>query len=133
MKAQDKAKVSALRLMQAALKKKEIDSMKELDDAGAVALLQTMVKQRKESIDQFEKGNRPDLIAKEKEEIAIIEAYMPSQLSGTELEALVQQAIQDTGASSMKDMGSVIKAVMAKAAGRADGGAISALVRAKLS
>lgn len=133
MKAQEKGRVSALRLIQAAFKKKEIDSMKELDDASAVGMLQTMIKQRKESIDQFEKGNRPDLIAKEKEEISYIEAYMPKQLSAEELDEMVTAAIKEVGATSMKDMGAVIKIVMAKAAGRVEGGPVSALVKSKLS
>lgn len=133
MKAQDKERLATVRLIQAALRKKEIDSMKELDDAGMVALLQNMAKQRRDSIEQFQKGNRNDLVEKEQKELAIIESYLPAQLSGADLEKLVLETIKELGASSMKDMGAVMKAVSAKAAGQADGATISQLVRSKLA
>lgn len=133
MKAQEKLRLGAVRLIQAAIKKKEIDTMKELDDAGIIPILQTMVKQRKESIEQFEKGGRQDLVDKEKSEILVIESYLPQQLATEELSSLIAQAIQETGATSARDMGAVIKVVMAKAAGRAEGAVISRMVKEKLT
>ena len=133
MKAQDKERLGTVRLIQSALRKKEIDSMKDIDDAGMVALLQNMAKQRRDSIEQFQKGNRPDLVAKEEKELVIIEAYLPAQLSAAELEAIVVTTIKEVGATSMKEMSTVMKAVSAKVAGQADGSTISQVVRAKLS
>lgn len=133
MKAQEKDRLATVRLIQAALRKKEIDSQKEIDDAGMVSLLQGMVKQRRDSIEQFKKGNREDLVQKEEKELAIIESYLPAQLAPAELEKIVVDTIQEMGASSMKDMGAVMKAVTAKVAGQAEGSAVSQLVRAKLS
>lgn len=133
MKAQDKDRLATVRLIQSALRKKEIDSQKDIDDAGMVALLQNMAKQRRDSIEQFKKGNRDDLVQKEEKELVIIESYLPAQLSAADLEKLVLATIQELGATSMKDMGNVMKAVSAKAAGQADGSVISQVVRAKLS
>ncbi len=133
MKAQDKDRLATVRLIQAALRKKEIDSRQDIDDAGMVALLQNMAKQRRDSIEQFKKGNRDDLVQKETKELAIVESYLPQQFSAADLEKLVVDTIKEMGASSMKDMGAVMKAVSAKAAGQADGSTISQVVRSKLS
>ena len=133
MKAHDKDRVGTLRLIQAGLRKKEIDTRKELDDAGMAILLSGMVKQRQDSIDAFRKGNREDLVQKETKEMEIIQSYMPARLSSSDLEKAVLEAIQEADAKSMKDMGAVMKIVMVKTAGQADGAAISQLVRAKLS
>ena len=133
MKAQEKDRLATVRLIQAALRKKEIDSQKEIDDAGMVSLLQGMVKQRRDSIEQFKKGNREDLVQKEEKELAIIESYLPAQLAPAELEKIVVDTIKELGASTMKDMGAVMKAVTAKVAGQAEGSAVSQVVRAKLS
>jgi uncharacterized protein YqeY len=107
--------------------------MKDIDDSGMVALLQNMAKQRRDSIDQFTKGNRLDLVAKEEKELVIIEAYLPAQLSAEKLEAIVLETIKEVGATSMKEMSAVMKVVSAKVAGQADGSVISQVVRAKLS
>ncbi|MCC7374988.1 MAG: GatB/YqeY domain-containing protein [Verrucomicrobiales bacterium] len=129
MLARDAERLGALRLLKAALGylaiEKKVDS---LPDAEFIAVVQKEVKKRRDSIEQFEKGGRPELAAKEKAEIAVLEAFLPQALSAEELETLVRQIIAETGATSKKDMGPVIKAVQAKAAGRADGRAISTLV-----
>ena len=132
LKAKDAAKVSCLRMLKAAIKNKEIDLRKELDDGQTTAILSTFVKQRKESIEQFKKGGRDDLVKKEEAELAMVEGYLPKALSEKELEAIVATAIQETGAQGSKDLGKVMKAAMAKTAGRADGKIISALVSKKL-
>ena len=133
MKAQDKDRLATVRLIQAALRKKEIDTRVDIDDAGMVSLLQNMAKQRRDSIEQFKKGNRDDLVQKELKELAIVESYLPQQLCAADLEKLVADTIKEMGASSMKDMGNVMKAVSDKAAGQADGSTISQVVRSKLS
>lgn len=133
MKAKEQPKVECIRFVNAAIKKVEIDTRKDLDDSAVTSILMNLVKQRKDSIDQFQKGGRADLVAKEESELQIIQAYLPAQMSSEELAALVEAAIKETGAAGMKDMGGVMKAVMAKAAGRAEGGAISAMVKQKLS
>lgn len=129
MLAKDAERLGALRLLKAALGylaiEKKVDS---LPDAEFIAVVQKEVKKRRDSIEQFEKGGRPELAAKEKAEIAVLEAFLPQALSAEELESLVRQVIAETNATSKKDMGPVIKAVQAKAAGRADGRAISTLV-----
>lgn len=129
MLARDAERLGALRLLKAALGylaiERKVDS---LPDAEFIAVVQKEVKKRRDSIEQFEKGGRPELAAKEKAEIAVLEGFLPQALSAEELETLVRQVIAETGAASKKDMGTVIKAVQAKAAGRADGRAISTLV-----
>lgn len=132
LKAKNALKVSTLRLVKSAIKNKEIDARGELKEDQLLQILSTMIKQRKESIEQFEKGGRNDLAAKEKEEIAFIEAYLPKQLSEAELAGLVQEAIAAVGAKGPQDMGKVMKALMPRVAGKADGKLLSELVRKKL-
>jgi uncharacterized protein YqeY len=133
MRASDKERLSTIRMVQAAIKQREVDERIALDDAQVLAVLEKMVKQRRESIAAFEQGGRADLADKEKAEIAILSAYLPEQLSEAEVDALIQAAIAETGAASMKDMGKVMGAVKAKAAGRADMGAVSARIKAALA
>lgn len=133
MKAKEKDRLECIRFIQAAVKKQEIDTRKDLDDTAVVAILMNLAKQRKDSIDQFRKGGREDLATKEESELKILQAYLPEQLTADDLGKLVDAAIQETGATGMKEMGAVIKAVMAKAAGRAEGGAVSEMVKKKLS
>ena len=132
MRASEKERLSTIRMVQAAIKQREVDERITLDDAQVVAVLEKMVKQRRESIAHFEQGGRVDLADKEKTEIELLQAYLPEQLSATELDALIREAIVASGASSMKDMGKVMGAVKAKAAGRADMGAVSARIKALL-
>jgi len=133
MKAKDEARLSALRMVKTALKKQEIDGMKPLDESAEMAVMNTLLKQRRESADMFNKGGRAELAAKEEAEIKIIEAYLPSVPSPDELEAAVTAAIAETGATSAKQMGLVMKAAQAKLAGkRVDGKALSDLVKSKL-
>lgn len=133
MKAKEKERLDCIRFVQAAIKKVEVDTRKDLDDAAVTGILANLVKQRKDSIDQFKKGGREDLVAKEEAELKILQSYMPAQMDASELEGLVASAIAETGAKTMREMGAVIKAVMAKAAGRAEGSAISDMVKKKLS
>jgi len=133
MKAKEQAKVDCIRFVNAAIKKVEIDTRKDLDDAAVTGILMNLAKQRRDSIDQFRKGGREDLATKEESELKLIQGYLPTQMSASELEALVVAAIAETGAKGMKDMGGVMKAVMAKAAGKAEGGAISEAVKKKLA
>jgi uncharacterized protein YqeY len=129
MLAKDADRLSALRLLKSAVGYAQIERKTDnLPDADVVAIVQKEVKKRRDSIEQFEKGGRSELAAKEKQEIAVLETFLPKPLSPEELEQLVRAVIQETGAAGKKDMGPVIKAVQAKAAGRADGKTISALV-----
>jgi uncharacterized protein YqeY len=132
MRGGDKERLGTIRMLQAAIKQREVDERITLDDAQVLAVIEKMVKQRKESIVQFEQGGRADLAAKEKAEIEQLQAYLPAQLSDGEIEALIREAIATTGAASIKDMGKVMGAVKAKAAGRADMGAVSARIKAAL-
>ena len=132
MKAKEKERLDAIRFIQAAIKKIEVDTRKDLDDAAVIAILMNQSKQRKDSIDQFKKGGREDLVAKEEAELKILQSYLPSQMSAEDLAQIVDAVMKETGASSMKDMGAVVKGVMAKAAGRAEGAAVSELVKKKL-
>jgi uncharacterized protein YqeY len=132
MKSKETERLTAIRFIQAAVKKQEVDTRKELDDAALVAILMNQAKQRKDSIDQFRKGGREDLAAKEEAELKILQSYLPEQMSAEDLEKEVTAAIQETGAKTMREMGVVVKAVMAKVAGRAEGSAVSALVKQKL-
>ena len=132
MRASEKERLSTIRMAQAAIKQREVDERIVLDDAQVIAVLEKMVKQRRESIVQFEQGGRTDLADKEKAEIALLQSYLPAQLSEAEVEALIQEAVGSTGATSMKDMGKVMAAVKARAAGRADMGAVSARIKAQL-
>lgn len=133
MKGKEKERLECIRFIQSAVKKVEIDTRKDLDDAAVIGILMNLAKQRKDSIDQFRKGGREDLATKEESELKILQAYLPDQMSADDLGKLVADAIKETGATGMKEMGAVIKAVMAKASGRAEGSAISEMVKRKLS
>ena len=133
MKAGDKDRLKVVRLMLAAIKQIEVDTRTELDDVAVLAVVTKMVKQRRDSIDAFEKGDREDLAAIERAEILVLEDYLPEQLSAADLAAMVDEVIQSTGAISIRDMGKVMGQIKAKAAGRADMGAVSATVKERLS
>lgn len=134
MKGKDELRLSVLRMVKSALKNKEIEKMHALDDMESLQVLQTLVKQRHESVEQFTKGGRNDLVDKEKKEIAIIEEYLPAAPSDAELQQAIESAIQEAGADSLKQMGAVIKAARAKLAGKTvDGKALSDRVRDRLS
>ena len=129
MLAKDADRLSALRMLKSTMGYVQIEKKTEsLSDADVTAIVQKEVKKRRDSVEQFEKGGRAELATKEKAEIAVLESFLPKAMPPEELEALVKATIQETGATSKKDMGPVIKAVQAKAAGRADGKSISALV-----
>src|SRR5688572_20789615 len=132
MRAGEKDRLATIRLVLAAVKQIEVDERIALDDARLLTVLEKMVKQRKESIAQFESGGRADLVAKEAAELAVIQAYLPAQLSDVELDAVIAEAIAFTGAASVKDMGKVMGVVKAKAAGRADMGVVGARIKQKL-
>ena len=132
LKAGDKDRLKVVRLAMAAIKQVEVDKRIELDDAAVLGVIDKMVKQRRDSIEQFQKGGRDDLAAIELAEIAILDNYLPEQLSDAELDALVEEAISATGAQSIRDMGKVMGTIKAKAAGRADMGAVGARVKARL-
>ena len=133
MKAREQEKLGALRLLLAAVKQREVDERITLDDAGVVAVVEKMIKQRRDSISQYEKGARQDLADKEKFEISVLERYLPQQLSQAEIESIVAEAVAATGAKSAADMGKVMGVVKPKLAGRADMGKVSALVKARLA
>jgi len=133
MKARAPDRLAALRLMLAAVKQREVDERITLDDAGVVGVVEKMIKQRRDSIAQYEKGARQDLADKERFEIGVIEAYLPQQLSAAEVERAIAEAIAATGAKSAADMGKVMGVVKPKLAGRADMGKVSALVKSKLA
>ena len=133
MRAKDSARLSTLRLLTAAMKQKEVDERIELDDAQVLAILEKMIKQRRESIAQFEKAARQDLVDKEKAEIAVLSAYLPQRLSDAEIQKAIETVISETGASGAKDMGKVMAALKTRLAGRADMGQVSNLVKSKLS
>jgi uncharacterized protein YqeY len=133
MKARDDFKLSVLRMVKAAIQLKEVEKLRKLDENESIQLLQTILKQRKESIDQFTKGGRPELAEKETKEAALIEQYLPAGASAEEMEAAVLKAIAETGANSMKQMGAVVKAAKAALEGKTvDGKALSDLVRQRL-
>jgi len=132
MRAGEKDRLATIRLVLSAVKQIEVDERIVLDEPRMLAVLEKMAKQRKESIAEFEKGGRADLVAKETAELAIIKTYLPEQMSDAELDALIAEAIASTGAASVKDMGKVMGVVKAKAAGRADMGAVGARIKQKL-
>ena len=133
MRAKETARLSAIRLLLAAIKQREVDERIVVDDAGVIAIVEKMMKQRKDSITQFEKAGRDDLVAIEVGEMAILQAYLPAQLSDAEVVAAVAAAIAATGASGPQDMGKVISALKAQLAGKADMGKVSGLVKAALA
>jgi uncharacterized protein YqeY len=133
MRSGEKDRLGLIRMLLAAIKQREVDERIELDDTQVLSVIDKMIKQRRDSITQFEAGGRADLVAKESAEIGWLSDYLPAQLSDAELDALVQEAIATTGASSMKDMGKVMGYVKPKAQGRADMGALSARIKAALA
>jgi uncharacterized protein YqeY len=132
MRAKDAARLSAVRLLLAAMKQKEVDERVELTDADVLGVIEKMVKQRRESIAQYEKAARQDLADQEKFEIGVLSAYLPQQMSQAEVEQAVAAAVADSGAAGVKDMGKVMAILKPKLAGRADMGKVSGLVKAKL-
>ncbi|HVZ80771.1 MAG TPA: GatB/YqeY domain-containing protein [bacterium] len=132
MKAKDEASTSALRMLKSALKYKEVDLKRELKDEDVIDVLSKQAKQRKESIEGFEKGGRSDMADKEKAELALIEKFLPAGLSDDELAKLIAEAIQSSGAAGPKDMGKVMGVLTPKIKGRADMGKVSGMVKAKL-
>jgi len=133
MRAKDAARLSTIRLLLAAIKQREVDERIELDDAAVVGVIEKMIKQRRDSISQFEKGGRSDLADAEKAEVQLLQAYLPAQLSDADLKREIDAAISASGASGAKDMGKVMGALKAKLAGKADMGKVSALVKARLA
>jgi uncharacterized protein len=134
MKARDEARLDTVRMIKAALKKHEIDSMKPLEEATELQILTTLIKQRREAADMFRKGNRPELADKEEAELKMIESYMPAAPTNEEIDAAIAAAMSETGVTSLKQMGVVMKAAQAKLQGkRVDGKALSDQVRGKLS
>ena len=132
MRSGDKDRLGLIRMLQAAIKQREVDERITLDDTQTLSVIEKMVKQRRESVVQFEAGGRADLAAKETAEIGVLSSYLPTQLDAAELDALIQAAIGETGPTSIKDMGKVMAVVKGKAAGRADMGAVGARVKALL-
>jgi len=133
LKAADKERLSTIRLALAAIKQREVDERITLDDAQVLAVLDKMIKQRREAIAQFQSGGRADLVARETAEIGVLQGYLPAQMSEAELDELIAQSIAAASATSVKDMGKVMALVKPKAQGRADLGAVSARVKQKLS
>ena len=132
MRAGEKERLGVIRMITSAIKQREVDERISLDDTQVLAVLDKMIKQRKESLVQFQAGNRQDLVDKESAEIALLQTYLPAQLSGAEIDALITEAIAATGAASVKDMGKVMGIIKAKAQGRADMAAVGAKIKAKL-
>jgi uncharacterized protein YqeY len=133
MRAKDSARLGAIRLLMAAMKQREVDERIDLDDAGVIAVIEKMLKQRKDSITQYEAAKRQDLADAEKFEVEVLMAYMPQALSAAEVEAIINKALADSGAKAPSEMGKVIALIKPQVAGRADMGEISKLVKAKLS
>jgi uncharacterized protein YqeY len=133
MRAGEKDRLGTIRLILSGIKQREVDERITLDDSQVLAVLEKMIKQRKESIAQFESGGRADLVAKEAAELTVVQGYMPAQMSDAELDALIAEAMASTGAASIKDMGKVMGIVKSKAAGRADMAAVGARIKQKLS
>ena len=134
MKSRDQLRMDVIRMIKAAILNKEVELKRDLDDAEMSRVMTTLVKQRRESVEQFEKAQRTELAAKERKEIEIIESYLPKPLSPQELEAIVTSAVTETGSRSLKDMGTVMRAVMARLAGQSiDGKRVSDLVKSKLT
>jgi uncharacterized protein len=132
MRSGEKERLGVIRMITSAIKQREVDERITLDDAQVLSVLEKMIKQRKESVAQFTAGNRQDLVDKETSEIALLQTYLPSQLSAAELDALIGEAVTATGAASIKDMGKVMAIIKAKAQGRADMAAVGVKIKAKL-
>jgi uncharacterized protein YqeY len=133
MRARETVRLGTIRLLLAAIKQKEIDERIELDDAAVSSIVEKLIKQRKDSISQFQAAGRDDLVAAEQAELAVLQAYLPEQISAAEVEAAVTAAIAESGASSAKDMGKVMGLLKPRLAGRADMGQVSALIKARLA
>ena len=133
MRAKDSARLGTIRLLLAAIKQREVDERIELDDAAISSIVEKLIKQRKDSISQFQAAGRDDLVALEQAELVVLQAYLPEQLSSAEVEAAVTAAIAESGASSAKDMGKVMGLLKPRLAGRADMGQVSALIKAQLA
>jgi uncharacterized protein len=133
MRSGEKERLATIRLIMAGIKQREVDERIVLDDVQTLTVIEKMIKQRKESVVQFQAGGRDDLVAQENAELAVLEAYLPTRLSDAEIQALIASAIAATGAASIKDMGKVVANVKAAAQGRADMAAVSALVKARLA
>ncbi|MCP9760062.1 GatB/YqeY domain-containing protein [Aquitalea sp. S1-19] len=133
MKARDAVRLSAIRLLMAAIKQKEVDERIELDDAAIVAVVDKMLKQRRDSVTQYEAGGRQDLAEQEKAEMVVLADYLPQQLSVAEINALIEAAVESSGAAGMQDMGKVMALLRPQLAGRADMAAVSALIKARLA
>jgi uncharacterized protein YqeY len=132
MRAGEKDRLSCIRMLQAGIKQREVDERVTLDDAQVLAVIDRMIKQRKESVTQFQAGNRVDLVAKESAEIALLTGYLPAQMDTAELDAMIKDAIASTSAASMKDMGKVMAVLKPKVQGRTDMGALSARIKSAL-
>jgi hypothetical protein len=132
MRAGEKERLGLIRMITSAIKQREVDERIVLDDTQVLSVLEKMIKQRKESLVQFQAGNRQDLVEKEAAEITLLQGYLPSQLSAAEIEALIAEAVAATGATSIKDMGKVMAVIKGKAQGRADLGKVGAIIKAKL-
>ncbi|MBU3727010.1 MAG: GatB/YqeY domain-containing protein [Burkholderiaceae bacterium] len=133
MRAKEAERLGTIRLLLAAIKQREVDERITVDDAGIIAIIEKLIKQRKDSIEQFQKAGRTDLVDQESKELAILQAYMPAQLSAAEVQSAIQKVIADLGASGPQDMGKVIGALKAQLAGKADMGMVSGLVKAALA
>ncbi|NDV12025.1 GatB/YqeY domain-containing protein [Crenobacter caeni] len=133
MKARDSVRLGAIRLLMAAIKQKEVDEQVELDDTAVTAVIDKMIKQRRDSVAQYKAGGREDLVEAESAEIDVLSGYMPQPLSEAEIAALIEQAVADSGAAGMQDMGKVMALLRPKLAGRADMAAVSALIKARLA
>ncbi len=132
MRSGEKDRLSCIRMLQAGIKQREVDERIELDDTQVLSVIDKMIKQRRESVAQFEAGQRADLVAKESAEIAVLSGYLPAQLNDTELDAIIREAIAATGAATMKDMGKVMGMLKPKVQGRTDIGALSARIKSAL-
>jgi uncharacterized protein YqeY len=132
MRAKDSERLTTIRMIQAGVKQREVDERIMLDDAQVLSIVEKMIKTRKEAIVQFEAGNRADLVEKESKEVALLQAYLPQQLTDAELDAIIAEAVTESGAASVKDMGKVMAIVKARAQGRAEMGAVSGKIKAKL-
>ena len=133
MRAGEKERLATIRMLMAGIKQREVDERIQLDDAQVMSVLEKMIKSRKESVVQFEAGGRADLVARETAEIALLQTYLPAQLSDAELDQLIADAIAATGATSVKDMGKAMAVIKAKAQGKADMAVVGSKVKAKLS
>lgn len=133
MRAKETARLSTIRLLQAAIKQREVDEQIELDDANVISVIEKMLKQRRDSITAYESAKRDDLADVEKQEVAVLQAYLPKQLEPDEINAIINEAIETSGAQSMKDMGKVMAIIKPKVAGRADMGQLSGMVKSQLN